>query len=139
MSNTSKMGRPTVMTPETLKLLREAFAIGCSKKEACAYAKIGESTLYDHINANPNFSEEIERLIQEPILKAKHTIVKSLDDPKNAQWYIERKLKGEFSLRSELTGKDGEAIELKYNNLKDEELDETIKQKAIEAGVDSSS
>lgn len=104
------MGRPTVMTPETLKLLREAFAIGCTKKEACAYAKIGESTLYDYINANPDFSEEIEQLIEEPILKAKHTIVSTLDDPKNAQWYLERKRKDEFSSRSEVTGKDGKDL-----------------------------
>lgn len=85
------MARPTVMTPEILERLRHAFAIGATKEEACAYAKIGKSTLYDYINANPEFSEEIEQLIQQPILKAKQTIVNNLDDVKNAQWYAERK------------------------------------------------
>lgn len=111
------MGRPTVMTPETLKLLREAFAIGCTKKEACAYAKIGESTLYDYIKANPDFSEEIEQLIQEPILKAKYTIVKSLDDPKNAQWYVEKKL-DEFNpkSKSEIETKGDPLVIIKSND-----------------------
>ena len=101
------MGRPEVIQQEILLLLKQAFAIGCSDEEACAYAKIPTSTFYDYQKRHPEFSEEKERLKQEPILKAKHTIVKSLDQDKNAQWYLERKLKNEFSLRSELTGKDG--------------------------------
>jgi hypothetical protein len=105
------MARPTVMTPETLDKLRYVFSIGGSKKEAAIYAKISESTLFDYIKDNPEFSEEIEALIQEPILKAKYTIVESLKDVKDAQWYLERKLKSEFSTRNELTGKDGEQLQ----------------------------
>jgi len=90
-------GRPTVMTPETLERLRSAFAIGCTKKEACAYAKIGKSTLYDYINQNPEFSDEIEELIQTPILKAKQTVTKNLDDLETAKWYLQRKKKDEFA------------------------------------------
>lgn len=96
-------GRPTVMTPKTLDKLRYVFSIGGTKKEACIYARIGESTLYDYIEANPEFSEEIEALIQDPILKARKTVVDSLDDTKNAQWYLERKKKDEFSQKVETT------------------------------------
>lgn len=112
------MGRPTIMTPNTLNHLRQAFAIGCTDEEACAYAKIACSTLYKYQNEHPEFIEEKEQLKQEPILKAKNTIVQNLDDPKNAQWYLERKKKDEFSTRSELTGGDGESIQIVYNSLK---------------------
>lgn len=109
------VGRPTVVTPEILIQLKQAFAIGCTDEEACAYAKIGTSSLYRYIEKNPEFRKEADRLKQEPILKAKHTIVKSLTDVKDAQWYLERKLKSEFSTRNELTGKDGEAVEVKVD------------------------
>jgi type IV pilus biogenesis protein CpaD/CtpE len=92
------MGRPEVIQQEILLLLKQAFAIGCSDEEACAYAKIPTSTFYDYQKRHPEFSEEKDRLKQEPILKAKHTIVKSLTDVKDAQWYLERKKKDEFSL-----------------------------------------
>lgn len=104
-------GRPANLNnPEILIKIQQAFAIGCTDEEACAYAKISKSALYDYQSQHPDFLEEKERLKKEPILKAKHTIVKSLDDAKNAQWYLERKSKDEFSLRSELTGKDGKDL-----------------------------
>ncbi len=107
------MGRPEVITPEILERLRHAFAIGCTDEEACAYAKVPTSTFYDYQKRHPDFSEEKERLKQEPILKAKNTIVQSLNDVKDAQWYLERKKKDEFSTRSEFTGEDGKEIVVK--------------------------
>lgn len=93
------MARPTIMTPDILERLRQAFAIGCTDEEACAYAKIGKTTLYNYQQDNPEFVEEKEELKKEPILKAKHTVVKSLDEAKNAQWYLERKSKDEFGIK----------------------------------------
>ena len=102
-------GRPSVMTPETISKLEHAFGIGCNKKEACAYAEISESTLYDYLATHPDFSDKIERLIQNPILLAKNNIVESLSKRKNeteeqrqarirnSQWYLSRKKKDEFS------------------------------------------
>lgn len=104
------MARPSVMTTNILERLRQAFAIGCSDEEAVAYAKIGISTLYDYQREHPEFSEEKEELKKAPILKAKNVVVKSLDDVNNAKWYLERKLKNEFSLRNEMTGADGKDI-----------------------------
>lgn len=102
------MARPTKMTPEVLDKLRHAFLIGATNAEACGYADIGERTLYDYLAENEEFSQKIEQWKNEPILKAKTTVVKSLGDIKNAQWYLERKKKAEFAVRSEVTGKDGE-------------------------------
>jgi len=106
------MARPTVMTPEILERLRQAFAIGATDEEACAYAKIGTSTLYDYQNANPEFSEEKDQLKKNPILKARQELVKGLEgNPELSLKYLERKLKSEFSTRNELTGKDGTALQ----------------------------
>lgn len=104
------MARPTKMTPDILVKLQHAFDIGSTDEEACASAQISTTTLYNYQNEHPEFLEEKTWRKEKPILKAKQTIVDSLDDPKNAQWYLERKKKDEFSTRSELTGKDGKDL-----------------------------
>ena len=87
----NKGGRPTIFTPDKLQKLETAFRMGCNKTEAIAYAEISDSTFYDYIKRNPELSDKIKRWQQNPILKAKHTIFQNLDDPKTAQWYLEKK------------------------------------------------
>lgn len=103
-------GRPTVMTEATVKKLEEVFAIGGTDEEACFYADISKQTLYDYQKLKPEFIDRKEALKAKPILKARQTIVRGLDDSKNAQWYLERKLKKEFTQRQELTGADGKDL-----------------------------
>jgi hypothetical protein len=100
-------GRPTVMTPEVIAKLEKAFAIGATDIEACAFAGICETTLYYYQQKNPEFKDRKKRLKEQPILKAKNTVVANLDDVKNAQWYLERKKKDEFGQRTEITGAEG--------------------------------
>ena len=95
------VGRPTVMTQEVLGKLEEAFAIGASDEEACFYANICKQALYDYQNKKPEFTDRKEALKQKPILKARQTLVKSLEDPVNAKWLLERKRKNEFSTKTE--------------------------------------
>ena len=45
--------------------------------------------------------------LKEPLLKAKATVIKHLDDPKNAQWYLERRAK-EFKPKSDITSNNKE-------------------------------
>lgn len=92
-----EVGRPTVFTEEVLKKLEEAFSLGCTDKEACLLANISPASLYNYQNENPEFIERKELLKQDPILKARQTVIKALDDPEHAEWYLERKRKGEFS------------------------------------------
>jgi hypothetical protein len=122
------VGRPTKMTTEILERLRQAFAIGCTDEEACAYARIGATTLYDYQRENPEFAQEKDELKRTPILKAKKTIVNSLNDPKNAQWYLERKAKDEFSVRQETTGKDGGPVLVDTTFNPDEKLKELLEK-----------
>jgi hypothetical protein len=91
-----KVGRPSVMTPKIIERLRAAFALDSSKVEACSYAGIGESTLYDYLSVTPEFSEEITKLKNQAVLKARKTVVDNLDDVDTAKWYLSRKRKDEF-------------------------------------------
>lgn len=100
---TKEPGRPTVVTSEVLGKLEQAFMWGCSNREACLYADISESTLYDYKAANPAFSEKIEKLKDNPKLKARMIVNKKLDDydGETAKWYLERKARNEFSTKQE--------------------------------------
>lgn len=94
---TKKIGRPTVCTPDVLHSLRQAFSIGCTDVEACAYAGIAEKTLYNYANEHPEFLQEKEELKKHPILKAKKMVFDNIE--KNvavAQWYLEKKCRKEF-------------------------------------------
>jgi hypothetical protein len=67
----SKTGRPTKMTKATLGKLRGAFLMGSTDEEACVFAQIHPSTLYDYQQQNPDFSEEKEVWKMKPILKSR--------------------------------------------------------------------
>lgn len=108
----AEIGRPTIMTPETISKLEEVFSIGGSDNEACFYAGIGKSTLYNYQQEHPEFVERKEALKERPILKARQTVVKSLDDADMALKFLERKKKDEFSLRTEFTGQNGGPINI---------------------------
>jgi site-specific DNA-methyltransferase (adenine-specific) len=105
-----KEGRPTVMTPDTINKLESVFAIGGTDKEACSYADISHQTLYDYQHSHPEFVERKEMLKERPFIKARQTIVKALDNPHDAQWFMERKRKKEFAYRNEVTGPEGEPL-----------------------------
>jgi hypothetical protein len=94
-------GRPRAITPRTLKKLRRAFLMGYSDREACLYAQIAPSTLYKYQEENPEFSEQKEQYKTNPTLKAKTTVFNNLDNISIAKWYLERKVKDEFSIRTE--------------------------------------
>ena len=114
---TNPVGRPSIIDQIILGKLEQAFAIGCTDIEACSFANINPSTLYLYQTKNPDFIDRKEGLKAKPIFKARHELVKGLtDNPELALKFLERKLKSEFSTRTETTGKDGEAINLTTNN-----------------------
>lgn len=98
------MGRPTVMTESVVNKLIEVFAIGGTDEEACYYADISKQTLYDYQKIHPDFVDRKEALKERPILKARQTVVKALDDPNYAFKYLEKKRKKEFGVSLELSG-----------------------------------
>lgn len=111
-------GRPSVMTDDVIQKLKEAFLIGATNDEACLFSGIAPATLYTHINANKEFSENISKWKQDPVLKAKRTIVENLDDPKISQWYLEKKKRDEFG---EIKKIELETIDNKFAEMSVEE------------------
>ena len=115
-------GRPTKMTPETIKKLEEAFAIGASDKEACFYADISHETLYTYQDKTPGFLERKEALKQRPVLLARQSVVKAIEsDPATARWFLERKSRNEFATKTEVE-QSGD-LNIKLNELEDNQLD----------------
>lgn len=106
------VGRPTVMTPEIITLLIDAFTWGSSDLEACLYAGIGKTTLYEYQKDEPSFAERKELIKNSPVLQARRNIMTQLEmgDVNTAKWYLERKKKDEFSTSSDLNlgGQNGE-------------------------------
>jgi hypothetical protein len=74
------IGRPTVMTETCVGKLEEAFLHGCNDTEACLYADISRSSLYDYIERNPDFTDRKETLKQSPLMRARVILSQALDD-----------------------------------------------------------
>ena len=109
--------------------LEQAFAIGCTDKEACAYAEISPDQLYYYTSTvNPEFQARKDELKEKPLLKAKQTVVQALSDVDTAKWYLERKNKAEFATRSELTGANGD--KLFEPDITDDQFEKLIRARA---------
>ena len=101
-----KVGRPTVMTEKVLQKLEYAFMRGLTDVEACLYANIATSTLYNYCNDNPEFLERKEELKQHPTAKARLNITEAIENGNEdlSKWWLERKAKDEFSTKQEVSG-----------------------------------
>jgi hypothetical protein len=120
------------MTPEVLAKLEGAYLNDATDIEACAIAGIGSATLYNFLKANPEFVERRATLKSMTNYRSKEVIIGKINegDEKQANWWLERKGKDDgFSIRNEITGKDGGNITFeKIATLSDEELETLIKE-----------
>ena len=94
-------GRPTVRTDDVNRKIEEAAALGCTVEEIAFYAGIHRDTLYSWMKDDEVLSDRIKELREKPIIKARQTIIKALEEPQYASWYLARKVKREFSERVE--------------------------------------
>lgn len=85
---------------------------GLTDREACLFANIAPSTLYDFCKENPVFSERKELLKEQVKIRAKLNVAEGINkgDRPLSQWYLERKAKDEFSGRQEITGSNGKDL-----------------------------
>jgi hypothetical protein len=113
------MARPTVRTPEVDRKIEECAYLGASIEEIAFFAGIHRDTLYDWMKKDTELSDRIKELQERPILLARQTVIKAIDNPEYATWYLERKRKKEFSARQELTGEDGSPLQVNVISYKD--------------------
>lgn len=99
------------LNEKSVKKLEEAFAIGACVSEACYYADITRQTFYNWCKDNKKLKIKFDRLKEKPILKARQAIVKNLDIPQVAQWYLTKKRKEEF----------GDAVKLELDSIVDKD------------------
>jgi predicted DNA-binding protein YlxM (UPF0122 family) len=122
-NNMAEVENPTKMTDEVVKKLEEVFALDGSVDEACYYANISRQCYYNWIKSFPKMQENFDRLRQRPVLKARQTVVKSLDQPNYAFEYLKRKRKKEFGDNVDITTA-GEKIS--FTNEQEAEIAERI-------------
>lgn len=90
-------------TEIVLQKLEQVFSIGGTDEEACFYADISPSALYEYQKKHPEFLERKRALKQKPILKARQEVVRGLEgNPEFALKYLERKLPDEFRIRQKI-------------------------------------
>lgn len=111
----NKVGRPTVMTTETVQKLEYGFLKGLTDEQCCLYADISKQALYDYCHAHPEFTDRKEMLKHQPSIKAKINIAEGIEsgDVDLSKWYLERKAKDEFSTKQQIEG------DLKVTKLED--------------------
>lgn len=110
-------GRPTVITPEVIRKLEDAFSIGASDLEACFVAGIGKTALYEYQKQNPDFTERKEALKQMTSYAARKVVNDKIieGDVDTATWQLERKNKDEYGTKS--TVDNNHAGEIGIKNL----------------------
>lgn len=129
----NKCGRPSKLDETALRKLEEAFALGSTDLEACFYAGISKSAFYAYQEQHPEFQDRKEQLKQRPILLARTSVVKGIqENPELALKFLERKKKDEFSLKQELehSGNSEKPIEhnLNFKSMSDDELNRFLDQ-----------
>lgn len=97
------------MTPENIQKLETAYMNDMNDVEACLYAGIGTTALYDYQKENPEFADRKVQLRSTLALKAKMNIAEVIKkgDVKQSEWWLERRRKDEFSTRVEKSGPNG--------------------------------
>ena len=133
--------RTIKLTNDVRLKLEQAFALDCSVKEACFYANISKQTYYNWAESFPELEKTFDRLRQKPILKARQTIVRSLDEVDTAKWYLERKRKNEFSSKTNLgidTNKQiDESLDILANGLQKDGKNIQSEPKAVNNNTDT--
>lgn len=98
-----KKGRKTVFTPEVIRKIEEVAALDGSVEEMAYYAGIHRDTIYRKLQSDKVFFDRIQDLRERPVLKARQTVVRALDDPNFAHKYLEKKRRKEFGNSVDLT------------------------------------
>lgn len=104
-----KPGRKSVMTPEVILKIEQVAALDGSVEEMGLYAGVSYVTIYDYMKKNEAFAKRIAELRNTPVLKARQTIVRALQDPAYAFKYVEKKRRKEFGNAIDITS-DGKQL-----------------------------
>lgn len=106
-------GRPTKYNDETVQRITQALRAGNTRRAACAYANIDQSTFANWLKQNSDFSDAVEKAEGDAEVRNVSIIQKAADTTwQAAAWWLERKHKAEWSSRVEQTGADGSPVKV---------------------------
>lgn len=108
------------ITPEVIAKLTAAFGYNANVTAACAYAGISRELYYSYIKENPEFSDTIEELKQQPYLKGVMTVVKNIEkDPDFALKYLKLRHPEEFRTRQQLADPNDNPVQTSHDDIKE--------------------
>jgi len=85
-----------------LARLKPFLTEGCSLHESCLSAKVPYTTMVDYVKKDDDIRNKIDAWQNTPILAARKSLNKGVkEDSRLALMYLERKKKGEFSVKQE--------------------------------------
>lgn len=97
------------MTPEVLQKLEAAFMNTFTDAQACDYAGISPSTLYNYQAENPAFLERKTILRERPDMRAKIELVGKIEgNLEHARWWAQHRMSAEFAAKTKLEHTLGE-------------------------------
>jgi len=97
---------------EILESLRPYLQLGYSRGKACGFIVFDETTLSKWVSSDEALSMKLQGWENAVNVKARQNIKNKIDegDVDESKWWAERKMKGEFSTRTEQTGADGKDL-----------------------------
>lgn len=110
---------------DVIAKLEMTAALDASVEEMCYYADISRDSFYRYLKKHPEFRDKLDKLRQKPVLKARQTVMKRLEESySNAMDYLKRKRKEEFGDSTDLTS-GGKPINLTFDSAFDETTQKT--------------
>jgi transposase-like protein len=96
------VARPSKKTPDRERLIVEALRAGATRRAAALHAGINEATLYRWLS-NASFASLIARVEADVEIRLTALIIHAAaDDPRHAEWWLERRRSDEYSRRDRL-------------------------------------
>jgi len=95
----NQVGRPTVMTTDTIAKLIEIFKLDVTIETACAYAKIDKATYFRHYKDDLDFATKIDEARNYARIVAGNLVMDAIINKKDvasARWFLEKKYPQEF-------------------------------------------
>ncbi|MDQ5913753.1 MAG: hypothetical protein QG623_372 [Patescibacteria group bacterium] len=93
LSQNKRIGRPTIITPDTVRKVIVARRRGLSIRQACATSGISHETYYYHTRHNREFTYILEQSQDSIKERARLGVVDAImqGDLATCKWYLERK------------------------------------------------
>lgn len=125
----NKVGRPTIINENVVKILEEALKVGSTVSQACHIAQISRQVFYNHLEGSPEFFYRMNTSRSYLQLKALKNVNDAIvkGDIKTSVWLLEkyipqREIKEQselYRLEKEVEPKDQEDIDVTEKRARD--------------------